>query len=135
MVAFDARLHVDITVDVDETDIFLRDVNCNQGDAYNKNTGIFIAPVTGIYFFMARTVKVKTPDFSLDIQVDGNVVAESLWESSPRKANGSCVVHLVQKLSQGQEVSLSTYTSSEATLRRKETSFSGMLVRPELDIE
>ncbi|XP_025097874.1 myosin-13-like isoform X1 [Pomacea canaliculata] len=135
MVAFDARLHVDITVDEDETDIFLRDVNCNVGEAYNKNTGIFIAPVTGIYFFMARTVKVKTPDFSLDIQVDGNRVAESLWESSPRKANGSCVVHLVQKLSQGQEVTLSTYTSSEATLRRRETSFSGMLVRPELDIE
>ncbi|XP_025097878.1 myosin-16-like isoform X2 [Pomacea canaliculata] len=141
MVAFNARLDEEKHLRyILQSDILvLSDVTCNVGQAYNKDTGIFVAPVTGIYFFMARATNTKGSEtFYLDILVNKTRVARSLSTGGMGESRMSCTAHVVQRLLQGQEVSVKAGThlpSSSASLRCFETSFTGMLVQREFGVQ
>ncbi|XP_025097880.1 uncharacterized protein LOC112566127 [Pomacea canaliculata] len=140
MVAVNARLQEGKQLKgLSRSDVLvLSDVTCNVGQAYNNKTGIFVAPFTGIYFFMARAMSTKGSErFSLDILVNNTRVADSLSTDAILKSGMSCTVHLVQRLIQGQEVSVTAGThlpSSSASLRSGETSFTGVLVQQEFGV-
>lgn len=131
MVAFNAETNQDITINNSLFDpVILNIVTCNAGQAYNEHTGVFIAPVTGTYFFIARAMTREGPGYChLLITVDGDDVASSLSHEGELHAGVGCTVHVVHRLTPGQKVAF--LAKGEARLRCYETCFSGALLRPE----
>jgi hypothetical protein len=54
LVAFNADSPRDYSLDTNQIYIW-SSVRINEGDAYDINTGIFTAPVTGLYYFAVHT--------------------------------------------------------------------------------
>ncbi|XP_036934545.1 complement C1q subcomponent subunit C-like isoform X1 [Acanthopagrus latus] len=129
-VAFTASLAVDVGPGTDATLRFLR-VLTNIGQAYNPDTGIFTAPVTGAYYFR----------FTLWNRRTNTEVGASLHHNYKRMMNNSdyndhiAYVSLsngiVLHLEQGDEVFMtidSYYSISDTGDNR--TTFSGFLLFP-----
>ncbi|XP_025098763.1 uncharacterized protein LOC112566674 isoform X6 [Pomacea canaliculata] len=133
MVAFHAELKEDIKVTMELKPLILHDDAYNLGQAYDTKTGVFTAPVAGTYFFMGRTFRNTGSGLcGLFIYVEKSNVSSSLSHDGELKAGVGCTVHVVQRLTQGQKVSL--VALGDSTLSGLATCFSGMLVRPEVEL-
>ena len=97
----------------------------NQGNAYNNNTGSFLAPVNGTYWFMASTETYrKDTNAQLSLMVDDlNVHFMDTYEDTASQAGS---VHAVVRLGAGQRVWLRCAGSSY--FWSTPTAFSGFLV-------
>lgn len=130
-VAFNGVLKEDREISRTRETLIMNVEKCNVGQAYDEETGVFTAPVTGTYFFLARALKAKGPEFcGLIITVDGSEASRSKSHDGELQAGVGCAVHLVQRLTQGQKVRLEA--GGDTTLRRLYTCFSGVLVRPDI---
>ena len=126
-VAFHAELDRNVTTRT-EKNLFMRDVITNIGGGYNGQTGMFTAPVSGTYCFMA-TASPGQGNISRAEIVSNSTVVAYLWSED----DASCTCHTTVKLLEGQKVSLRSYGKEEYQFHGPgNTSFSGMLLQPDL---
>nr|KAG5701783.1 hypothetical protein BaRGS_000773 [Batillaria attramentaria] len=110
--------------------IVLPQVLTNIGNAYDPQTGLFAAPVSGLYMFFASYMHADTggPEAYVQMYVDGNKVTESVsddrshtWDHGSMRA----IVHL----NTGQRVRLSSCCFDVRLHGGMYTTFSGFLIR------
>ena len=108
----------------------MKNIITNIGDGYNGQTGVFKAPVSGTYCFMATANPGKEGAVSrAEMVLDDQRIAYVWCEG-----NTSCSCHAAVKVSAGQKVCLRTYDGEESYrfFGPGTTSFSGMLLQPDL---
>ena len=128
-VAFHAELDKTVTIRTARV-LFMKNIITNIGDGYNGQTGVFTAPVSGTYCFMATANPGKEGAVSrFEMILDDQCIAY-IWS----KDYTSCSCHTAVKVSAGQKVFLRTYDDEEPYqfCGPGPTSFSGMLLQPDL---
>ncbi|XP_025084694.1 uncharacterized protein LOC112558470 [Pomacea canaliculata] len=123
VVAFHAVVNKKFTLSSDQV-IIADHVITNNGAAYNKTTGIFTAPVAGIYTFLATAC--STEEIArVDVIIDDCRVAHTHAAAGSR---ATC--HAIVELKSGQKVCMKTYDSKSITFDAGwTTSFSGTLLK------
>lgn len=139
VVAFNVRDAKDLSPQKNEV-IQFRTVILNIGQAYVEGTGIFIAPVTGIYIFSIQvaTSAGQRGTFQLAVEDSSNVILQIFKHNSAASytSTSGTVAH---KLTKGQQVWVQFQYDSGSTQRLHQhpdystNQFSGMLVRKTLD--
>ena len=111
----------------------------NEGDAFNLHSGVFTAPVKGIYHFQFSAVKDKlVPSLLIHLQVNGANVGDaynSQDHSEPAVTGITDVVSLSAslRLVKGDRVSLFNYEGELYDDKEyHNTHFSGWLVKEDL---
>ena len=129
LVAFHASLSSPVTTS--KTQILVCDnVISNVGGAYNAHTGVFTVPVAGVYCFLVNTSPCQRSEDKrarlgvvLDNRKIAHVYARGLWWSTG---------HTAVQLDVGHKVWLRTFGDDEYTFSEGWTSFTGMLLQPQL---
>lgn len=127
MVAFHARLDELVTLDTGNT-LICKEVIFSVGGGYDNQSGIFTAPVSGLYLFMATASPWdSTGDSHLILMHEGQWVAYTV---ATGKSLSTC--HAVIKVAAGEKVLLQTYHTNSTFDCQWVTSFSGLLVQQEI---
>ncbi|KAK7105897.1 early endosome antigen 1-like [Littorina saxatilis] len=126
-VAFHAELDRVVTTKTSRT-LYFREIISNVGNAYNGHTGIFTAPVSGLYCFLASAATSGEGKKAIaNIVLDGRRIAFLTCDD-----NASCSCHCIVKLSLWQRVYVETYDECSKFQGGGDTTFSGMLLQPDL---
>lgn len=113
--------------------LLFNDVKSNVGNGYNIKAGVFKAPISGIYLFIATVLRPSTSgDAEVYIVVDGTQVTKSVPHESETGEGASCTCHVVQKLRAGQKVWTRAWSVGDIRLLGG-VSFSGILIQPEME--
>ncbi|PVD39583.1 hypothetical protein C0Q70_02218 [Pomacea canaliculata] len=99
----------------------------NIGGAFNTVTGVFTAPIAGLYVFFANCMSVATTDLDLGILVDGQRYGGCY--SFTQEGNGQGANMVTVHLTQGQQVWVHMYRPSRTVRGNVWNSFSGFLVK------
>ncbi|KAL8602044.1 hypothetical protein ACOMHN_007314 [Nucella lapillus] len=129
-VGFSAWLTQTVTTSRQEQTLICDEVGMNEGGGYDGGTGVFTAPVTGTYLFLAYASPCDLDGekaAELDIVLDG-VVIEDLYSKGMSCSTG----HSVVKMTSGQKMWLRTGGYEEYTFGWGWTQFSGMLLQAEV---
>ncbi|KAK7479192.1 hypothetical protein BaRGS_00029536 [Batillaria attramentaria] len=127
-VAFKARLTNDVTTNRKEV-LVNNFVMLNIGGGYNNQTGVFTAPVSGLYIFMAKVSNAEEEKTAkVDVVLDNNPIAFAVASGT----YDSCTCHAVVKVVAGQKVWLRTFSESSSFCGKWGTAFCGVLIKPEL---
>lgn len=131
-VAFHARLAASLGSSNSVGQILIFDTTTlNVGEAYNNLTGIFVAPMDGIYIFSTSLCGGKSPDGHnhVDIMKNGQEMGAAYSSGTGHLDQGSVTV--VMQLSVGDEVHVSTQRHEDISIYGdKLTSFTGCLIMP-----
>ena len=127
-IAFTAELEADLTT-TSKTTLVTNSVITNIGGGYDNTTGVFTAPVSGTYAFMATaaTVSQNGKRLRVDMKHKNQIIAFMF-----AKNGFSCSCHAVVQLAVGQKVLLETYEEECTFSGGGRTGFSGMLLQPDL---
>ena len=107
--AFYATLSVDVVFETNRQTIVFDNDKINQGGHYNVTTGVYTAPVSGIYQFFAYIR--STPKANLNLRVDGSIYMNTIEnytdeaEGGEQEADGASVI---VRLQAGQTVYVTT---------------------------
>ncbi|KAL8602043.1 hypothetical protein ACOMHN_007313 [Nucella lapillus] len=129
-VGFTAWLTQTVTTSRQEQTLICDEVGINEGGGYDGGTGVFTAPVTGTYLFLAYASpgdldgeKAAGLDIVLDGVIKGGVYSKGISCSTE---------HSVVKMTSGQKMWLRTGGDGEYTFGEGWTQFSGMLLQAEV---
>ncbi|KAJ7990098.1 hypothetical protein DPEC_G00296760 [Dallia pectoralis] len=114
-----------------DTTLKFQDVLVNEYAAYNSNTGIFTAPVRGVYFFMYSGHSNSTRDMGLSLIKNRNnsIIATLQHAAGNRMETTSSSIYLTLDVGDQISVKLSTNTWVFDNIFRF-TTFMGQLVFP-----
>uniref|UniRef100_A0AAY5EKR6 Cerebellin 11 n=1 Tax=Electrophorus electricus TaxID=8005 RepID=A0AAY5EKR6_ELEEL len=103
----------------------------NIGDAYNPKTGVFIAPVKGIYYFRYSGYAFTLHNMGLSI-FKGNTRFVSSYEHTSGEKNDNVSNGAVMQLSAGEEVHMRLWIQSWIFVdyRYNYSTFTGYLLYP-----
>ena len=127
-IAFHALLDGHFTTTKEEQTLVFKNIETNLGGGYDSSTGVFTAPVTGLYFFAASAVALKC-DYEnkslIGLNYKTRLLAVSVTDGT------ACTVQGTIKVSAGQKVWACSYSKGSVFVANI-TSFTGMLVLPDL---
>ncbi|KAL8602039.1 hypothetical protein ACOMHN_007309 [Nucella lapillus] len=129
-VGYSAVLTQTVTTSSREHTLICDNVITNEGGGYDGGTGVFTAPVTGTYLFLAYASPADPGGekaAGLYIVLDG-VVTGGLSSKGMSCSTG----HIVVKMTSGQKMWLRTWGDREYTFGVGWTQFSGMLLQAEV---
>uniref|UniRef100_A0A3B5R8I4 Complement C1q tumor necrosis factor-related protein 3-like n=1 Tax=Xiphophorus maculatus TaxID=8083 RepID=A0A3B5R8I4_XIPMA len=113
-----------------DTTIIYRRLIINVGNAYNQHTGIFAAPVPGIYYFTFFYHAAGTQVVNLSLMKNNEIVVTTYdHKTSHDGADNGGNAALLQ-LQQGDQVYVRMYANSHIWQNDHITTFSGVLLRP-----
>lgn len=129
-VSFHARISQSIpNIDPWATAIFKHVIN-NNGGGYDKDSGIFTAPVKGTYFF-ASTILTKTPSvLEMCLKVNGNI-RMLLYASAKNETYNNAANSVVLNLNQNDQVMIvkhGVWGSRPFYIHASWSTFTGMLI-------
>ncbi|KAL4218555.1 hypothetical protein ACF0H5_023289 [Mactra antiquata] len=128
-VVFNVYSYADQTLTSSQPVIFDRILQ-NQGNGYDKSTGIFTAPVGGIYQFNANLCANKDKELEYAIFVSGVKIVKGEFRASSNSVDLKCTSFSAASLvSKGEKVSVRGYTASLDTQGDDPLSFSGALIK------
>ncbi|CAL8327059.1 unnamed protein product [Lota lota] len=119
-----------------ETKLVFNKVLTNVGDAYNPNTGVFTAPVKGVYYFRYTGFSLAENDSGLSIFHAGRrVVSTYKYSSRGNTDNGHSSNGVTLLLAAGDGVHMQLWVNSWVFVDRRYNycSFSGFLLFPVYD--
>ncbi|KAK7465017.1 hypothetical protein BaRGS_00037802 [Batillaria attramentaria] len=134
-VAFYATLTDKLDVHVDDVLVF-SDVQLNDGDGYNATSGVFVAPVTGLYIF-SLVFEVEAPTavkMDVALRVQDNVISRLFVFGDNSFHGGQASGSVVYQVAAGSEVKavvtlMNMETESQPRLVNEDLSyFAGFLV-------
>ncbi|XP_070175632.1 complement C1q tumor necrosis factor-related protein 3-like [Littorina saxatilis] len=107
-------------------------VTTNIGNAYNRNSGYFTAPVSGTYVFFANCMAVASSEEEVYISQDGKKGIAVCYSNRPlaspyEQGSTSVTTHVLK----GQKVWTSIVQNSENIRGNLWSTFSGFLVKPD----
>jgi hypothetical protein len=107
--------------------VVYNEVELNKGDAYNPQTRVFTAPVTGLYCFMATTHGGEVnKGWGTWLAVEGTLV--SLMHTQGK----SCITnHVAVHINAGVKVRVVSFRDDKCPLTVTRGSFTGFLVQPD----
>ncbi|XP_054914450.1 complement C1q tumor necrosis factor-related protein 3-like [Poeciliopsis prolifica] len=113
-----------------DTTLIYRRVIINVGNAYNQHTGIFAAPVPGIYYFIFLYHATGSQVVNLTLMKNNDVVVATYDHKTSHDGadNGGNAAFL--QLQQGDHVYVRMYANSHIWQNDHITTFSGVLLRP-----
>uniref|UniRef100_A0A3B5R0E8 Cerebellin-1-like n=1 Tax=Xiphophorus maculatus TaxID=8083 RepID=A0A3B5R0E8_XIPMA len=113
-----------------DTTIIYRRLIINVGNAYNQHTGIFAAPVPGIYYFTFFYHAAGTQVVNLSLMKNNEIVVTTYDHKTSHDGadNGGNAAFL--QLQQGDHVYVRMYANSHIWQTDYITTFSGVLLRP-----
>ena len=126
-VAFTAELSDDTTT-TGITTLVNEVVITTIGGGYDNTTGVFTAPVSGVYVFMATATPGQDGE-TLQVAI---MCKDAIIAFMFAKDRNSCSCHAVVRLAVGDQVYLETYDEECTFSGPGLTSFSGMLLQPKL---
>ncbi|XP_062590172.1 uncharacterized protein LOC134251774 [Saccostrea cucullata] len=101
----------------------------NSGGGYNANTGIFTAPVAGMYQFFVTVISYGSQDIYLYIAVNGNTKVTAAAEAKSSSTYQTGTNMLLVNLNQGDTVWIKRYTGTGYYSDNTPiTTFSGVLL-------
>uniref|UniRef100_A0A3P9D1G1 Cerebellin-2-like n=1 Tax=Maylandia zebra TaxID=106582 RepID=A0A3P9D1G1_9CICH len=111
-----------------ETTLAFKRVIANIGDAYNKYTGVFIAPVTGIYYFSIFYHSGRNG--ALKLYMNNHLIAMTHHDQPEQHGskNGGNAVFL--QMQTGDQVYVCLGPNSQVWGSNYHTTFSGYLITP-----
>ena len=131
-VAFHANNVKDLILDQKKEVLVFQNIITNEGSGYDKSTGIFTAPVEGVYNFIVHVCAENKKYSTIGLVLDGAFIAKSVQYDADQWACGS--VGSIVTMKSGKQVWVaSTGGSTSYVLRRENTyfmnTFSGVLIR------
>ncbi|XP_060602878.1 complement C1q tumor necrosis factor-related protein 3-like [Ruditapes philippinarum] len=130
IVAFKADTVTDKSLENNKVFVY-SNIIINIGDAYNKDTGVFVAPVSGLYLFTAQVCINGNMKVYAGIVVNGRLISKTaIGDKSWWKCYTIDAITAVEK---GNEVSVKCTNSCDVSDNLGETSFavnsfSGILI-------
>ena len=112
---------------VDHQTIIFKTVLTNIGHGYNPWTGVFTAPISGVYFIGGSIISLANQRLQTEIVVNSQTVVVKLYAASTTDRDQASSFAIIQ-LHVGDMVWMKIkYTSIQATVN-SENSFSGYLI-------
>jgi len=109
-------------------------VSTNTGNGYNPHTGIFTAPVSGLYaFYMTAREHTTTRSYVvIGILHSGTELCQTVVEGTSTASwdKGSCFAAV--RLNGGDEIHVQRIAGSDVIDKGWQTAFSGMLISADL---
>lgn len=133
MVAFNAYNPVDKSLDTSQI-LVLQTVRLNEGNGYDNVLGIFTAPVTGLYFFIAHMCNYASRGMYYDIILEHSTIARSTqYNNVQYDCSSSNALAIVTK---GQRVYVRCTSGNTSPQlyddSHRQSSFSGFLLHRQL---
>ena len=122
-VAFHARCSTSLT---SKSTLIFNSVQSNEGNGYDGKTGIFTAPIPGVYMFLVSVRNVSSECNTSNVSI---LVQEC--ERAATHGSGTRTAHTVVKLNKGEQVRV--LTKETPFMCRYDTSFfTGALIQAQV---
>jgi len=111
--------------------IVWNEAELNQGNHFNTSTGLFIAPVAGIYHFSAFGMKVNSADGNFGLRfIKGGAAVTGTWMFQDDGASAFMANHIsgVYSMSANETMGVEITHGSLYAISNRHNTFSGFLV-------
>ncbi|XP_060573147.1 complement C1q tumor necrosis factor-related protein 5-like [Ruditapes philippinarum] len=130
-IAFHVHNVKDFVLDTTNEVLVFESIITNEGSGYDKTTGIFTAPIAGVFFFSVHVCTTKAKFSPIGLVLNGTFIAKSVNRDDDNHTCGS-VSAIVKMKPEGKVWVTCTASSSTYVLKGDDANhmntFSGMLI-------